>query len=182
MFEELSQHNIHVGFSNTDDCVPPSKITINKVKPVHEGETDKRLPPAVRKHHDSYCQVCANMGCTFMADALNNSKNPELLYLTGQDKIGDVGTLKKLFADKSKELANVIHAGKAEVLRLKLKGLERAVRMNPEQKLYAPLVAFYQTFLTKKYNSEAKVHDTSAYYLDKFIIQNDLLEVFDFCN
>ena len=182
MFDELRSHNKKVGFDETDDCLPPKKITIGKVNAIHPGETDKRLPSEIRKHHNGYCQICSNLGCVFMDNALKKSNNPKLLYLTGQDGDGDANKIEKEYLRKSEEMAAAIHLKKESQFKIKLKKLEIRIRTNPEQKLYEPLVKYYEIYLAKKYLTEAKVHDTSAFYLDKFIIQNDLLDVFDFCN
>ncbi len=182
MFEELKSHNELVGFNSEDDCDPPKKVTFNDVKPIHPGEQDKRLPPAVRRHHDKYCQVCSNMGCIFMHRAIEASENPGLLYLTGQDGLRDVKEIEKIYLRKSIELAEVIHAKNKIVFEEKVANQQRRLRSNPEQQLYAPLVEYYEKYLIEKYQTPAKVHDTSAFYLDKFIVQNDLIKAFDFCN
>lgn len=182
MFRELIDHNLNVGFETTDDCVPPKKITIGTVKPYHPGELDKRLPIDVRKHHDGFCQICSNLGCKFMNEALNNSKNPDLLYLTGTESNMNFKEIQNIFHEKSKNTAEAIHEKKKSHLESKLKRINKIIKTNPEQQLYEPLVKAYDIYLKNKYKKDVKVHDTSAYYLDKFILQNDLLEVFDFCN
>lgn len=182
MFDELKSHNQDVGFDSDEDCNPPKKVLINKVKPLHPGEKDKRLPVAIRKHHDSYCQICSNLGCIFMAEALAEAQNPTLLYLTGEDSPYDANFIQKQYLEKSSKLTAEIQSKKETKFKAKLAKLETKIRTNPEQKLYAPLVEFYENYLTNKYGTTAKVHDTSAYFLDRFIIQNDLLEEFDFCN
>lgn len=182
MFEELKSHNESVGFNSDDDCNPPKKVTFKDIKPIHPGEQDKRLPPAVRRHHDKYCQVCSNLGCIFMHRALKESKNPALLYLTGQDGVLDAKEIEKIYLQKSIELAEAIHTKNKVGFEKKIENLQRRAKGNPEQQLYAPLVEYYEKYLTSKYKTPAKVHDTSAFYLDKFIIQNDLIEAFDFCN
>ena len=73
MFDELYEHNIAVEFDSLDECSPPKAVSLNKVKPTHLGETDKRLPEEIRKHHDSFCQICSNLGCSFMNEKLSQS-------------------------------------------------------------------------------------------------------------
>ena len=182
MFDELKEHNIKVGFSENDDCTPPKSITLNKVKPFHPGENDKRLPSSIRKHHDSFCQVCSNLGCHFMNMKLEESENPEMLYLTGNVDSATYELKKGEYYEKSKSLAEAIHLKKSKKLKDKINKLNTRIRTNPEQKLYEPLTIYYQKFLNKKYKSNSLVHDTSAFYLDKFILQNDLVDDFEFCN
>jgi hypothetical protein len=182
MFEELKSHNELVGFNSEDDCNPPKKVAFKDIKPIHPGEKDKRLPAAVRMHHDKYCQVCSNMGCIFMHRALEESENPNLLYLTGQEGLLNAKEIEKIYLQKSIELAEAIHAKNKVVFEEKVENQQRRLRSNPEQQLYAPLVEYYEKYLIGKYQTPAQVHDTSAFYLDKFIVQNDLIEAFDFCN
>lgn len=183
MFDELYNHNILVEFDKLDECSPPKLVSLNKVKPTHLGENDKRLPEEIRKHHDSFCQICSNQGCTFMNQKLGQSSTPELLYLTGSDSHSEsFEEISIKYQAKSDTLAAEIHSKKASKLEQKINRINKANRTNPEQQLYEPLSKYYQEYLNKKYSTESKVHDTSAYYLDKFIIQNDLYEEFDFCN
>ncbi len=183
MFNELVEHNNSVQFDTIDECNPPKVISLNKVKPVHEGENDKRLPLEVRKHHDGFCQICSNLGCKYMRESLEKSSNPDLLYLTGKETNDlKVGEVLSLYKQKSEELAAEIHTKKALFLQNKITKLVAKSRSNPEQQLYKPLVQYYEEYLNEKYSVNSKVHDTSAFFLDRFIIQNDLLSEFDFCS
>ena len=183
MFKELCDHNIAFGFDQKEDCTPPNVISLNKgVKPIHPGENDKRLPIEIRKHHDSFCQICSNLGCKFMKNSLENSNNKELLYLTGVDDDKNYEDLLSQFTLKSETLASVIHSDKGTKFAAKIKKLNTIIRTNPEQQLYEPLANYYENYLNEKYSTISKVHDTSAFYLDKFIMQNDLFEEFQFCN
>ena len=183
MFNELFEHNISVEFDSLDECSPPKAVSLNKVKPTHLGENDKRLPEEIRKHHDSFCQICSNLGCTFMNEKLSQSSNPELMYLTGSENNDEsFEEVLSKYITKSNTLAEEIHEKKAAKLEQKINRINKISRTNPEQQLYEPLSKFYQIYLSEKYSTDSKVHDTSAYYLDKFIIQNDLHEEFDFCN
>jgi hypothetical protein len=181
MFNELCEHNNSVGFTDKDNCSPPSVINLSKVKPTHFGEKDKRLPIQIRKHHDSYCQICYNMGCKIIKKAIEESKNKELFYLTGIDNETNVEEKKIEYNKKSNELSETIQKNNKNKLTNKLKKIEIKIRTNPEQKLYKPLTEYYEKYLNRKYVTISKVHDTSAFYLDKFIIQNDLFDEYKFC-
>ncbi|MFH1825135.1 MAG: hypothetical protein ABH873_07945 [Candidatus Firestonebacteria bacterium] len=182
MFDELKNHNKRVSFDNNDDCNPPKSIGKGKLKPYHFGEKDKRIPNQIRKHHDSYWQVCNNIGCTFSNKNISKCKNKEICYLTGKDSEMDGKLINEKFHKIRKELTNkIIEKNNNEFNKKEIK-LDKKKKTNPEQQLYQPISIWFKDYLEYKGFRGVKVHDTSAYYLDKFVIQNDLHKEFDFCD
>ncbi|MFV0193471.1 hypothetical protein OBJ98_11520 [Empedobacter falsenii] len=182
MFKELIAHNIKVEFDKIGDCSAPTNNSLNKVKPIHHGENDLRLPLEIRKHHDCFWQVCHNLGCEFTKNKINNSNNPDIYYLTGEDTSLNLDEEKTIYLTKSNELTYEIDKKSQKIFKEKIVKKEESIRTNPEQQLYAPLSEKFAIYLNHLFECKVLVHDTSAYYLDKFITQNNLTEVFDFCN
>ena len=180
MFEELIKHNILTKFKNISDCSPPKKVLAHKIKAYHPEEKNKRLPINVRAHFNSYCQLCHDLGCTYSNEAINDSKNPKLFYLTGKDddtnlneaKIKQHRKSKKLFIEAANNNKNAI---------IKDRRLKKHLPDEKEKDLYLPLVKWYTNYLSKKGYKNSLVHDTSAYFLDQFVAQNNLYESYSNC-
>lgn len=179
MFNELVAHNLKVDFDSNDDCNPPNPISKGQLKPYHLGESDTRIPLKIRKHYDAYWQVCNDIGCVFSNECIKNSYNPKLLYLLGKTD-GDSHTVAEELDDYRKKLTNkIIDKNKTHEVKRETK-ITKIIRTNPEQKLYKPISEWLEKDLKHSF-SESKVHDTSAYYLDKFILQNNLYDEFSSC-
>lgn len=183
MFEELKTHNINVGFDNKDDWFPPLKITKGKLKAYHPGENDLRIPEPARKHFDAFWQVNLAMGCKYLTELKNNSKNPELFMITGETDLGaDINNIQEEF--------DLIRHGLTEQAtnktRVKKSVSTRKVteKEMTEQATYAPLAIFFSEYLSKKYKESVEAFDTSAGNLNLFLKNRnkDLLEAFDYCD
>lgn len=182
MFKELIKHNEKVGFDNSDDCLPPKPISSKTLKPYHYGENDPRIPLKIRKHYDAYWQVCNDLGCIFSKTCLKSSKNSEVYYLTGKNNNLILKDVSAQYVIKRKELTNqVIEKYKNHKVRNKQTNTNFQ-KSNPEQKLYGPVSEWLKKFLMQKYSQEAVVYNTSSFYLDKFILQNNLFDQFNFCD
>jgi len=182
MFEELIQHNEKVGFDNSDDCSPPKPITTKTLKPYHFGENDPRIPTQVRKHYDAYWQVCNDLGCIFSNICIRKSKNPEAYYLTGKDEKINYDEVKKQFINYRNDLTSkIVQSYKGMKSQLPKKA-GTTIRQNPEYKLYEPIAKWLERHLRQKYSQNVLVFNTSSFYLDKFILQNNLFDQFDFCD
>lgn len=182
MFNELREHNRKVGFDNNDDCNPPKPIGLGKLKPYHFGENDKRIPKQVRKHCDAYWQVCDDMGCIFSDKNISKSENKEIYYLTGKDQDLNLKEIEKEFNNKRKKITKAIIKKNQNKIKTKESKITKEQRKNPEQRLYEPISRWFKGYLKLNSFENTKVHDTSAYYLDKFILQNDLYDEFSFCD
>ncbi len=182
MFNELIDHNISAEFVTRDDCSPPSPVSINKVKAYHHGENDSRIPESTRKHCDAYWQVCHNMGCIFSNELIMKSNNVPYYYLIGKNERGDFNSKDRIYDTRRRELTKRIVAKNRQKEVAKQQKAEKVKRTNPEQKLYDPISKWLEKYLSEKYKEKVLVHDTSAYYLDRFISQNNLFEEFEFCD
>jgi len=182
MFDELTKHNIKCVFDNSEDCKPPSPITLACVKPYHFGENDSRIPLRIRKHYDAYWQVCNDMGCIFSKKCIAKSKNPRLTYLTGKDEKKDASSIEKEYDKQRRKLTTAIIKKYKGFEKEKESAIIRSKKTNPEQKLYEPISNWLCEYLQKAYSQKVKVHDTSSFNLDKFIAQNNLFDQFNFCN
>lgn len=182
MFDELIGHNDSVVFENDEDCIPPKVIGQGGLKPIHPGESDLRLPESIRKHHDGFCQICHNLGCSYSNEAISKAKNPKVYYLTGKDLSVDAEVVERQRLQVSYEKAERIHESRVGFAKAKKSKALNATRGNPEQELYEPLSTWYRNHLISQGHSKALVHDTSSFYLDQFIEKNNLFEDFDFCN
>jgi hypothetical protein len=180
MFNELVDFNNKVSFNSSEDCNPPSPISLKSVKPFHPGENDPRIPSVIRKHYNAYWQVCNDIGCVFSKRCINESKTPELLFLTGKEGNEKTDVIRKEYEKQSKKLTEEIEKQHKNIV--KKKSLKIAKKTDPEEKLYEPISKWLQNYLEKEYSQEVKTHDTSSFYLDKFIAQNNLFEEFEFCN
>lgn len=181
MFNELISHNVKVGFDNKDDCNPPTPITESSLKAYHPGENDIRIPKQIRKHYDAFWQVCHDIGCMFSHMNISKSKNPKVAYLTGKDQKANVKEIDESFCQTRQLLTSSIMEKYKNIEHEIIMAVTKVLRKNPEQALYGPISKWLQQYLREAYSQEAKVHDTSPFYLDKFIIHNNLLEQFDFC-
>ena len=179
MLNELQSFNKNLKFKEVSDCDPPTRK--RNIKPIHKGENDNRLPLTIRKHHDSYCQVCHNLGCSFSKEKIDLSNYPNSMYHLGVDEDMSDEKIKELTESKSIKKANEIHDKfKNQLVENRL--IERKNKSSPEQELYEPLVGWYKDYLLSNGYSNPLVYDTSAFYLDNFIIQNDLYNDFGLFN
>lgn len=178
MFEELANHNKKAEFDSDENCSAPTKISTKQLKVYHAEEQSQKIPICTRSHCDAFWQVCANMGCKFVRQKIQGDKN---YYLTGVESPSDVNALLQEFHNTRKnETEKAIVSGKkiTETKEAKQKVIERG---HPEQKLYAPMCAYLTQVLKDKYKQDVLVHDTSAFYLDKFIVKQGLEQEFEFC-
>ncbi len=182
MFDELKNHNEQVVFENSDDCRPPKPIGPASIKPYHFSESDTRIPPEIRKHYDAYWQVCHDLGCIYAKESISKSRNPDLAFITGEDVEGDFDELNSKIDIKRKQITDKIIQKYEDREEKEKKKLIKTIRENPEKKLYEPISKWFTDYLSTKFSEEVKVHDTSSFYLDKFIIQNDLYDEFSFCD
>ncbi|MHA1402068.1 MAG: hypothetical protein ACTSQE_17095, partial [Candidatus Heimdallarchaeaceae archaeon] len=182
MFNELVSHNIDAIFDKRDDCTPPTSISLNKVKAYHPGESDVRIPESTRLHCDAFWQVCHNMGCMYTREAINQSANPKYYLLTGKDEGISINSTQIAYDRKRKSITKQIKKKNEGKKQTKTTKAEKKRRTNPEQKLYDLISKWLEKYLSEKFKEKVLVQDTSAFYLDKFILQNNLVEEFDFCN
>lgn len=178
MFEELANHNLNAKFDSNEDCTAPTKITKMQLKVYHKEETSKKIPECTRKHCDAFWQICANMGCKYALGKINGNIN---YYNTGIENCSDANSILQEFHSirKIRTLKSVESGQK--IINQKEEKERKNIRTNPEQQLYAPMCEYLSKVLVEKYNQDVIVHDTSAFYLDKFIVQNGLEEEFEFC-
>jgi len=181
MFDELRNHNNKMIFDNNEDCIPPKPITKSTLKAYHFGENDARISEEVRKHCDSYWQVCHNLGCTISNYAITKSKYPDIMYLTGKDEYYDIIKKNIEYIEYRNELTKKIinKYNKSKIIESIQK--VQPYRENPEQMLYAPISIWLEKYLQNINFKNVKVHDTSSKYLNNFIMQNNLYNDFSFC-
>jgi hypothetical protein len=184
LFKELAEHNIKAVFKNQDDWFPPKPIPKSKIKAYHPGESDLRIPEPARRHFNAFWQINYVMGCKFLKELIDSSKNPEYFFLTGVNENGDVAAVKKEMDARSMELQKEIFAAHPE--KPKAEKIETKFQIHREQEkaLYEPLTNHLKIYLTEKYGEPAEAFDTSAGNLNLFLKNKntDLLEVFDYCD
>lgn len=179
MFEELATHNKNAIFDSDEDCNAPTTITKKQLKVYHKEENSKKIPECTRTHCDAFWQVCANMGCKYAVAELNGNKN---YYSTGIKNCLNASEVLKNFDSIRKFItAKSIESG-IKLIEKKETKERTIIRTNPEQQLYKPMCLYLEKFLSEKYKQEVVVHDTSAFYLDKFIVQKGLEQEFEFCD
>ena len=179
MFEELATHNKNAIFDSDENCNAPTSITKKQLKAYHKEENSKKIPECTRSHCDAFWQVCANMGCKYAIAELNGDEN---YYLTGikncknaDEILRDFDNIRRANTEKS------IESG-IKLIKKKEAKKRTIIRTNPEQQLYEPICSYLEKFLSEKYRQDVVVHDTSAFYLDKFIVQKGLEQEFEFCD
>ena len=182
MFLELIQYNQYCSFQIKEDCVAPSTITKSDVKPKHPEENSHRIPEEARKHCDAFWQVCLGLGCTQCAQKLQLAQHKDALLTFGQDLNDIEYNAKKTEYDEwkntqDKKAKDLIEDAERQQEDLSTTRATRE-RTSPEQKLYAPIVAWYKRQL-ERFSADPFVADTSSRNLDKFIDENDLSEHFD---
>lgn len=178
MFEELAKHNQNAIFDSNEDCSAPTKITKKQLKVYHNEESSKKIPECTRKHCDAFWQVCANMGCKYTLDKIKDDIN---YYNTGIENCSDANSiLQEFHSIREIQTQKSIESGQ-KIVDKKEEKERKIIRTNPEQQLYAPMCEYLSKVLVEKYKQEVIVHDTSAFYLDKFIVQKGLEEEFEFC-
>ncbi len=183
MFEELTAHNMNVGFDNQDDWFPPAKITKGKLKAYHPGETDLRIPEPARKHFDAFWQVNLAMGCMFLKRLQSESRSREAFALTGDMESNEAP--EKI--NKEFDIIRYQLTEKATDLKRpeKVVGKKRATEKElAEQAMYEPLTVFLKNYLVEKYRESVDTFDTSAGNLNLFLKNKnrELLDAFDYCD
>ena len=179
MFKELAQHNKKAVFDSNEDCNAPTKITKKQLKVNHMEEHSTKIPKNTRFHCDRYWQVCANLGCKYVQEKLAGDRN---YYLTGIKDCQNPDKIIKEFEEIRRELTAKSEEKGKKLFEKKEKKERATIRTNPEQQLYEPMCLYLEKFLSEKYKQEVVVHDTSAFYLDKFIVQKGLEQEFEFCD
>lgn len=179
MFKELISHNKKIDFTGKD-VFGVSKINQGQIKPFHPAENDPRLPKELRgKHFDASWQIAYELGSEYIKNFFENVKNKKIFYLTGQDTDSDY---KRVF--KEYERIRRDKTKRVEILRAKVEekikeSEERKTRSNPEKRLYAPISRWLERHFSEQYKEPIKFSDTSSFYLYKFILDNNLYNIFD---
>lgn len=183
MFEELKEHNIKVQFDNKDDWFPPSKITSGKLKAYHPGENDLRIPEPARRHFDAFWQINLSMGCKYLKELQDKSKNSDVFATTGDIELdADISKIQAEFDIIRNELTDKATNKKRPEKTLSTK--RKTEKEMAEQAMYAPLTIFFSEYLSEKYNEPADAFDTSAGNLNLFLKNRnrELLDAFDYCD
>lgn len=183
LFQELTDHNKKAIFKKEDDWFPPSSIALSKIKAYHPGESDLRIPEPARRHFDAFWQINAVMGCSFLKDLISKAKNPEVLFLTGEDRNEDFKSLKEKLDTISRNLQKDIFAANLKHVQIKKKPAIKNINLSLEKELYGPIGIHLKKYLLKKYNESIDVLDTSANNLNLFLKNKneELFKKFDFC-
>jgi hypothetical protein len=182
MFQELMDHNSKVGFVESDDWFPPTKITKGKLKAYHPGESDLRIPEPARRHFDAFWQINLAMGCEFLKDLQNKARNPDSFALTGDiESIDSPENINKDFDVVRNQLSKEATEKERPVKQESKK--RKTEKELAEQAMYEPLTVFFKEYLSKKYNEPTDTFDTSAGNLNLFLKNKnkELLDVFDYC-
>ncbi|MBU0894664.1 MAG: hypothetical protein KKB88_04435 [Nanoarchaeota archaeon] len=179
MFQELIDHNKKIKFTGKD-VFSVSRINKGQIKPYHPAEKDPRLPPELKgKHFDASWQIAYELGSEYIAEFFKSVKNKKVFYLTGKDEDIDYKEVFKEFESIRKEKTQKVEELRAKVEEKIKKAAEKRARTNPEQKLYAPVSVWLEKHFSEKYGEQIKFSDTSSFYLHKFMLDNNLYDVFE---
>ncbi len=180
MFKELMIHNKNLGVY-TKDIYGISPINKGQIKPYHPAENDLRLPLEIRKKHfDASWQIALRLGSELIKKQFDKCNYKKIVYLTGKDKSLNLDEISKVYEEIRKEKTK-----KVEELRKKTESEisikeEKRIRTNPEQKLYIPIREYLEKTFSEIYKENVKFYDTSSFYLNKFILENNLYDEFEY--
>lgn len=180
MFLELIKHNKRVKFDGKD-IFGISPINKGQIKPYHPEENNPKLPLEIRgTHFDASWQVALKLGSRYIEKQFNSAKNKEILYLTGKDENlnyeEEFRKIEEIRKEKTKEVELERKKAEEEITRKE----ERRIRTNPEQKLYAPICEYLGKHFSKVYQEKVDFHDTSSFYLNKFISESNVSDEFEY--
>jgi hypothetical protein len=179
MFQELINHNKKIEFEGKD-VFNVSKISKGQIKPSHPAENDSRLPKEIRgQHFDASWQIAYKLGSNYIKEFFKDVKNKEIFYLTGKDEDMNYKEISKEFDSIKKEKTVKVEESRTKVEEKTKKAEEKRARTNPEQRLYAPVSAWLEKHFSDKYGEQIKFSDTSSFYLHKFMLDNNLYDVFE---
>jgi hypothetical protein len=180
MFEELVFHNKKIKF-NKEEAFSISSINKGQIKPFHPAENDSRLPVELKgTHFDSSWQIALGLGCRLILNQFNKTKNKEAVYLTGKDEEIDLNKISKDYELIRKDKTEMVERLRKKVEEEIIKKENKRVRTNPEQKLYAPICKYLEETFSKIYKENVKFYDTSSFYLNRFILENNLYDEFEY--
>lgn len=170
MFEDFVNYN-YDQFPAIEDCNQINgKINNSKVKASTEQINDLRIPKSIRGQEiDRYWQICHKMGCKQTEKCYNNSSNPELLILAGDD-IGDIKPEQERISREREKKTNIIEERRK--LQLQNKEIEnqlknRKKRQYPEIKLYQPISEWLKK--TEGLLDDEVTYDTSTMSIDAYL-------------
>jgi len=180
MFLELVNHNKRVKFDRKD-IFGIALINKGQIKPYHPEENNSKLPSEIRGiHFDASWQIALKLGSKYIGKQFNSAKNKEIFYLTGKDENLDYKRELKKIEEIRKEKTKEVELERKKVEEEITKKEEKRIRINPEQKLYAPLCEYLSKSLSKLYKDKVEFYDTSSYYLNKFISERNISEEFEY--
>lgn len=180
MFSELINHNKKIKF-NKKEIFGISPINDGQIKPYHPEENSSKLPEEIRgKHFDASWQIGLKLGSSYLTEKFSNSTNKEICYLIGKDERIDYKTELSRIEGIRREKTKVAEMQRKKVEESILEKENRRVRTNPEQILYLPISKYLGKYFSKVYNEQIVFHDTSSYYLNKFISHNQVAQEFEY--
>ncbi len=180
MFLELVNHNKKIKF-NSKEIFSITSINRGQIKPYHPEENNPKLPKEIRGiHFDASWQIALKLRCKYLEKDFNKSKNKAILYLTGKEENLDYDEELKKFEEIRKEKTKEVESDRKKVEDELLKKEEKRIRTNPEQKLYAPLCDHLSNYFSKLYKENIKFYDTSSFYLNKFILESNVSNEFEY--
>ena len=169
LFNELLQHNLSVGFDDSEDWFPNGvrEITEDKIKASHPMEANPLLHPNVRGHVDAHWQINLKMGCRYVSSIRNNAANKELFDITGITKpITDPGSkierFKAVAAEKSKNLLSSLKVKTKKI------STNKKDTKTLEVDTYPPLVEWLKRHISDKAGGKVLSFDTSSQTLFHF--------------
>jgi len=180
MFNELINHNKKVKF-NKEEIFSISHINKGQIKPFHPAENDSRLPKEFKgEHFDASWQIALKLNCKYLKKQFEKYENKEIAYLTGKDEEKNLKEVLKEYNDIRNEKTKKVEKLRQKVEEEIIKKENKRTRTNPEQKLYAPICKYLEKMFSILYKEEVKFYDTSSFYLNRFILENNLYEEFEY--
>lgn len=177
LFTELLQHNLSVGFSDSEDWFPNGvkEIAESKIKATHPMETNPLLDKKVRTHVDALWQVNLKMGCTYVKSLQDKAADKELFAVTGisksipnaQEKIAN---FKKISDERSQKILSEA--------KTKKKTVKTESTGELEADTYPLLIKWLDNYISNKTSGKAFSFDTSSQTLFHFFSsKSDHIEI-----
>lgn len=163
LFQELTNHNLRVGFDQKEDWFPPRPLSVRDLVPPHPAENDLRLPSAVRRHFNKSWQLSLALGCEYLLKVAQGARDFEVFAFTG-----DPNSSETLEAAQSRLRISVNGTPKAStVIPARQKRLQP--RQSTEYDTYEPLRTWLEGLLKSEDDPESVAWITADRNLSRFL-------------
>ena len=163
LFQELTSHNLRVGFDRKEDWFPPRPLSVRDVVPQHPAEDDPRIPRAVRRHFNKSWQLNLALGCEYLLELAEGAQDFEVFALTG-----NLNSSETLEAAKSR-LRIAVPRRSLTPRVASVPQSRRPLRATPEHDTYEPLRAWLEGLLRADDDPKSVAWITADQSLSRFL-------------